>query len=141
MLDSLGELKKFRKSKGLSLHHVAGVLKIKESYLRAIEEKDYAQLPEYVYAVGFIKNYATFLGADCEAAVEQFKRRDQALDSSLFDFTDESADDCVDCGSCVFRKYIERLSRITSKVDGLPYFGLVCILVVVVGLMILMALL
>jgi transcriptional regulator with XRE-family HTH domain len=145
MIDHLGELKKIRKNKGLSLRHVADALRISESYLRAIEEKDYSKLPESVYAVGFIKNYASFLGISCEAAITQFKEKSDPTDNMLFDLTEEQANEAAncecECGNGAFKKYMERLSNLNLNFDELPHFSIVCVIAVVVVLVILIALL
>ena len=41
--------------------------RIRARYLTALEEGDYADLPAAVYAQGFVRNYATYLGLDPEA--------------------------------------------------------------------------
>ena len=58
------ELKKIRESKGLSLDQVQQDTKIRSRYLEAIEAGDLSVLPGMVYARGFIKSYAEYLGID-----------------------------------------------------------------------------
>lgn len=48
--------------------------KIKKSYLIAIEHGKYENLPSESYALGFIKNYASFLGIDRTKAAAMFRR-------------------------------------------------------------------
>lgn len=61
----LGEiLKETRIQKHLSQHEVASALLLKEEVIKALEEGDWASLPEAAYVRGFIKNYADFLGLD-----------------------------------------------------------------------------
>lgn len=67
-------LKKLRTSKGLHLREVEESLHIRRSYLEAIEESEYEKIPNEVYARGFLKNYARFLGVNPEAALERFQK-------------------------------------------------------------------
>lgn len=55
-------LKEEREYKGYSLEYIEQKTKIKKEYLLAIEEGRYYDLPSESYALGFIKNYADFLG-------------------------------------------------------------------------------
>ena len=57
-------LKRVREEKGISLRTVAEETKIRVRYLKALEEGDYATLPGNVYARGFLRNYARFLGVE-----------------------------------------------------------------------------
>ncbi len=65
-------LKKIREGKGISLREVAEETKIRVHYLRALEGDDYASLPGEVYARGFLRNYARFLGIPADE-MSQFK--------------------------------------------------------------------
>lgn len=67
-------LKKLRTSKGLHLREVEESLHIRRSYLEAIEESEYEKIPNEVYARGFLKNYARFLGVNPENALERFRK-------------------------------------------------------------------
>lgn len=55
-------LRQLRLQKGLTLEQVEQSIKIRLRYLQAIEEGDMSVLPGMVYARGFIKSYAEFLG-------------------------------------------------------------------------------
>ncbi|HHY36495.1 MAG TPA: helix-turn-helix domain-containing protein [Firmicutes bacterium] len=57
-------LKRMREEKGISLRTVAEETKIRVRYLKALEEGDYANLPGDVYARGFLRSYARFLGVE-----------------------------------------------------------------------------
>ena len=57
-------LKRVREEKGISLKTVAEETKIRVRYLQALEEGDYAALPGNVYARGFLRSYARFLGVE-----------------------------------------------------------------------------
>lgn len=66
-LTTLGEsLKLKRKERNLSLKEVENGTSIRINYLQAIEAGDLNQLISPVYAQGFIRQYAAFLGFDCE---------------------------------------------------------------------------
>ncbi|NBC31507.1 MAG: DUF4115 domain-containing protein [Alphaproteobacteria bacterium] len=66
-------LKRARESLGLSLFDVADVLRIRLVQLRAIEEGRFDELPGTVYAIGFVRSYADFLGLDSDRVVEMFR--------------------------------------------------------------------
>lgn len=74
-MSHIGErLKAVREENKLDLVTVAEELMIRRFYLQAIEEGNFKELPATVYAIGFIKNYAEFLGFDADAAVSEFKK-------------------------------------------------------------------
>ncbi|MCX7794233.1 MAG: DUF4115 domain-containing protein [Thermodesulfovibrionales bacterium] len=68
-----GILKEKRLAKGISLEKVASDLKIKVSFLRAIEEEKFDIFPADVYTIGYIRSYAIYLGLEPEALIEKFK--------------------------------------------------------------------
>lgn len=57
-----------------TLEEIAQVLKIKASFLAAIERGDYHKLPSPAYAQGFVRNYATYLGLSKAETTVLFKR-------------------------------------------------------------------
>jgi len=57
-------LERARKDKGLSLEEAERATKIRKRYLIGLERDDYSVLPDAVYARGFLKTYANFLGLD-----------------------------------------------------------------------------
>lgn len=63
-----------REDQKLSLDEVERSTKIKKIYLRAIEEGKFHNLPSESYALGFVKNYARFLGISMGEAVPLFRR-------------------------------------------------------------------
>jgi cytoskeleton protein RodZ len=70
----IGEILRNRRVEcGLEINDIADVLCIRTSILTAIEEARFDQLPGPVYAVGFIRSYAAYLGLDAEAIVLRFK--------------------------------------------------------------------
>ncbi len=57
-------LERARKDRGLSLEDAERATKIRKRYLVGLEQDDYTVLPDAVYARGFLKTYANFLGLD-----------------------------------------------------------------------------
>jgi len=53
---------------------IAKQLCIREDFLQALEDGNYAALPEVVYILGFARNYAIELGLDPKVVVEKIKR-------------------------------------------------------------------
>src|SRR3712207_7692100 len=71
------------RSRGLSLEEVEQATKIRKRYLRGLEREDYAIPPDAVYARGFLKTYANYLGLDGQALSQQLKdRKSTRLNSS-----------------------------------------------------------
>jgi cytoskeletal protein RodZ len=78
-------LEKKRLEKGLSLKEVEQATKIRTRYLKGLEHEDPTSLPDPVYARGFLKTYANFLGLDGEQLSREFRdhrapRRERYLD-------------------------------------------------------------
>lgn len=72
---TIGEaLKTARRSQNETIKSMAAKLRISEPYLKAIEAMDSNNLPEQVYALGFVRSYAHSLGLDPQEAVNQFKQ-------------------------------------------------------------------
>jgi cytoskeletal protein RodZ len=63
-----------RIEKGYTLDSVEKATKIKKSFLVAIEDGRYHDLPSESYALGFIKNYAQYVGVDKTKASALFRR-------------------------------------------------------------------
>jgi len=75
----LGEtLRTQREKKGITLEQAASDTRIREKFLKALEDSDYQTLPGTVYTKGFLRNYAEYLELDTEELVVQFhQERDQ----------------------------------------------------------------
>jgi len=74
---TVGEiLKDARLASKLSIEKVSDKTRIGEAYLIAIEAGDFNALPGQVYASGFVRTYAKFLGLDAGAIYDKF--RDEA---------------------------------------------------------------
>jgi cytoskeleton protein RodZ len=68
-------LEKRRLEKGLSLKEVEQATKIRTRYLEGLEREDPTALPDPVYARGFLKTYANFLGLDGERLSRDLRDR------------------------------------------------------------------
>ncbi len=68
-------LEQARKERGLTLDDVEQATKIRKRYLAGLEREDYGVLPDAVYAQGFLKTYANYLGLDGEDLSRQLKDR------------------------------------------------------------------
>ncbi len=73
MTESLGEyFKKARQAKGFTLEEAASRTRILPQYLKAVEENNYARLPDEVFAKGFVRSYSRVLGLEEEEIVRMF---------------------------------------------------------------------
>jgi cytoskeletal protein RodZ len=67
-------MKKLREDHSLDIKEIAAATRIKESYLKSIENEQYEKLPIEVYARGYIKVYAKYLGVPFETALEPYEK-------------------------------------------------------------------
>jgi cytoskeleton protein RodZ len=74
-------LRETRESYGSDIPRVAAALRIRASYLEAIESGRYDQLPGAVYAMGFVRAYAVHLGLDGDEALRRFKLEAEGYDA------------------------------------------------------------
>ena len=71
---SVGErLRDAREARGVDLFRVERDTKIRLKYLEALEGGDFADLPGEVYARGFLRNYAGYLGLDPDEMVSEWR--------------------------------------------------------------------
>ena len=71
-LKTIGDsFKEKRKERNLSLKEVENATSIRMAYIQAIEEGDLTQLISPVYAQGFVRQYAAFLGVDGEKMIKE----------------------------------------------------------------------
>ncbi|MGD0430455.1 MAG: RodZ domain-containing protein [Acetobacteraceae bacterium] len=72
-LDAIGtDLRAARESLGWTLSDVAKKLRIRLSFLEALEAGQLTRIPGNVYARGFLRNYATALGLDAEETARRY---------------------------------------------------------------------
>src|SRR6478736_9499747 len=62
-----------RRRKGVNLDQAERETKIRGRYLAALERGDYWALPGSVYAKGFLRNYASYLGLDPDDVLSQWR--------------------------------------------------------------------
>jgi cytoskeleton protein RodZ len=72
-------LRRTRQDLGIELSDAAADLRLRQSYIEAIEAGAYDRLPGATYAVGFVRAYAEYLGLDGAEAVRRFKREGRGL--------------------------------------------------------------
>ncbi len=73
-MESIGEkLKGMRDSKGYTLEQVARDTHIAKRFLTALESEDFAMLPGEPYLLGFLRNYAEYLGLSAQEMVSLYK--------------------------------------------------------------------
>jgi cytoskeletal protein RodZ len=75
MFEIGSSLRQAREKRGLELDAVQRALRIRRRYLEAIENDRFDQLPGEVYARGFLREYADFLGLDGSIYVEEYNAR------------------------------------------------------------------
>lgn len=68
-------LEKARKERGLTLEEAEHATKIRKRYLAGLEREDYGVLPDAIYAQGFLKTYANYLGLDGEELSRELRDR------------------------------------------------------------------
>lgn len=73
-MSSLGErLRTTREAQGISLARAAAETRILQQYLVALEDGDIQRLPGDVYARGFIRNYAVYLGLPADELIMLYR--------------------------------------------------------------------
>jgi len=68
-----------REKTGLGIEDVADRLKLPPAYLRAFESGDWRDMPEEVYTLGFLRQYAGFVGLDLSDDIHRLKSGDYHL--------------------------------------------------------------
>lgn len=72
-------LARARQKRRREIKRIADQLCIRSSYLEALENSQYDVFPGQVYAIGFLKTYATHLGLDADALIDQYKKETDFL--------------------------------------------------------------
>lgn len=67
-------LREARERKGVSLRQIADVTRISIRVLEALERNDISKLPGGIFSRAFVRSYATEVGLDPEATVDDFLR-------------------------------------------------------------------
>ncbi len=111
---TLGEgLKAARESSGRTLEQLADLTRVRQEYLRAIEQNAWTSLPSRPFTLGYVRAYARVLGLDEQAAGDRFKA----------EFPDESSKLQAPVGSEL--QDVKRRSPILVAVVGLVIAGVV----------------
>lgn len=72
-MESVGEFfRQVRETKGLTIDEVASKTRIRSDFVKALEDGNFAKLPDQVFARGFVRSYARSLGLDEEDAIHRF---------------------------------------------------------------------
>jgi cytoskeleton protein RodZ len=64
-----------RERAGITVGEVAGHLRLHPNQVRALEEENFAALPEAAYVRGFLRSYARLVGIDAAPLVEDFNAK------------------------------------------------------------------
>jgi cytoskeletal protein RodZ len=80
-----------REERGLSLKEVENAISIRTVYLDAIEHGRFSDVISPVYAKGFVRQYANFLGLEGDRFIHEFDH--------LFDKTIDKVDDVLGLGT------------------------------------------
>jgi hypothetical protein len=75
MFELGSSLREARVRRGVELAQVAAETRIRTAYLQALEDERFELLPGSVYAKGFLRAYADFLGLESQLFVEEYKAR------------------------------------------------------------------
>lgn len=65
-------LRQAREARELTLREVEWATRIKTEYLAALESEEFDSLPGAVYARGFLRSYAAYLGLDAEPLISEY---------------------------------------------------------------------
>jgi cytoskeleton protein RodZ len=72
-MESIGEFfRQVRETKGLTIDEVASKTRIRTDFVKALEDGNFARLPDQVFARGFVRSYARSLGLDEDDAIHRF---------------------------------------------------------------------
>lgn len=115
---SVGEiLKKERLNQGLTLAIIEKQLKVREKFIKAIEENNWDYFSSKIYITGILKNYSNILGLDSKRVLAFFRRDYEKKEEVRFKKKVSSSD--LTSGS----KKFFRLIVIASVLIFIVYFG------------------
>jgi cytoskeleton protein RodZ len=84
-LPSIGEaLRSAREAQGRSVEEASAATRIRSSYLEALEQERFEELGGNVYAKGFLRSYANFLGIDPAPLLDAYRAQERP-DAPLFE--------------------------------------------------------
>ncbi|MFA6280832.1 MAG: RodZ domain-containing protein [Bdellovibrionales bacterium] len=67
-------LRRVREHRDEDIESISDYLRIRPSYLVALENSQYEALPADAYVIGFLRTYALYLGLDGRGAIDQYRR-------------------------------------------------------------------
>jgi len=76
-------LKNKRLDCSISISNAEKELNIRMNYLTNLESGDWSDMPEEVYAIGFLRQYAKYLKCDLNESIEKIKSNDYALNKPI----------------------------------------------------------
>lgn len=115
---TVGEiLKKERLNRGLTLAIIEKQLKVREKFIRAIEENDWDFFSSKIYITGILKNYSRILGLDQKKVLAFFRRDYERKEEVKFKEKVSSSDLTSES------KKFFRFAIVLSVLVFLVYFG------------------
>ena len=82
---SVGQiLQQARLKKGYPLSLIEKQIKVREKFLKAVEENNWKFFSSKIYITGIIKNYSSFLGLDHKKILSFFRREYESKDDVKF---------------------------------------------------------
>lgn len=101
---AVGELlRRNRVESDLSLEDVAQQLRIQRSYLEALEQGEFDNLPGLTYAIGYVRSYAKLLDLDPDTLIADFKSEAKKLqEPTQLSFPSPAPEGKVPGGALVF---------------------------------------
>lgn len=126
MPDIGNSLREARIRRGLTIHDVEAVTKIRSKYLEALEENDFEVIPGPTYVKGFLRTYALFLKLDADFILAEYKSsyepRNEDVSSLRTDLTQQPRS----------RTATERRQKRTRRVHrGYVLAGVVAVIAIV----------
>lgn len=83
----LGEIfKSKREERNITLKEAENATSIRMSHLQAMEQGDLSKIISPVYAQGFVKQYASYLGIDAESIAKEYSDLFQNIEKQEFDY-------------------------------------------------------
>lgn len=90
---SIGEtLRHAREQQGISLDQAEEDTKIRRRYLEALEDEEYEVIPGAVYAKGFLRNYAGYLGLNPEEVMIEYKLKQRPVKEAVVETENDKPD-------------------------------------------------
>ncbi|MBM4139391.1 MAG: helix-turn-helix domain-containing protein [Nitrospira sp.] len=79
-MESVGEFfRQVRETKKLTVEEVSSKTRIRLDFINALEDENFAKLPDQVFARGFVRSYARSLGLDEEDVIQRFAQSSRSF--------------------------------------------------------------